>query len=68
MCLDRQWRQAKKEAKYYSKIAQAWKYRATVEEIEDKDAQVHIRGGVTEGDMLMEENDALPDMMEEHYI
>ena len=45
-----------------------WKYCATVEEIEDKDTQAHIRGGVTEGDIVMEENDALPDMMEEHFI
>ena len=39
-----------------------------MEEIEDEDVQAHIRGGVMEGDILMEENNALPDTMEEHYI
>ena len=60
-------RAARREHKQ-RKIAQAWKYRATIKEIKDEDVQVHIRGGVTEGDILMEENDALPDTMEEHYI
>ena len=45
-----------------------WKYRATTEEVEDEDADAHIKGGVTEEGVLMEENGVLPEMMEEHFI
>ena len=49
-------------------IAQMWKYRATIEKVEDEDTGMHIRGGVTEEGALMKENGALPNTMEEHFI
>ena len=45
-----------------------WKYRATMEEVEDEDADAHIRGGVTEEGVLLEANKVLPNTMEEHFI
>ena len=50
------------------RIAEMWKYRAMMEEVEDKDVDAHIRGGVTEEGVLLEVNEVLPDTMEEHFI
>jgi hypothetical protein len=58
---------ANKEQKQ-KRIATRWKYRVTVEEVEDEDMQVHIRGRTTEGDVLMEGVEMLPQTMEEHFI
>jgi hypothetical protein len=49
----------KKECKQ-KRITTKWKYRVMVEEVEDEDAQAHIRGGKMEGDILIEEVEMLP--------
>jgi hypothetical protein len=57
---------ARRECKR-KRIAQMWKYQATMEEVEDEDAWVHIRGGVTEGELLAE-NELVEEVIKEHFI